>query len=124
MKVSIKQKIEEFEDVEKKILWLAEKLDFTDIQILREFYMTGKPFPNDTKPWCFPILYQEMKKNHRVKIGLEAFRKRLDKLVSLGLLEKIKNSNPVSYLPVNRKESFIRMVITKFFLIHGLTRFL
>jgi hypothetical protein len=107
-----------------EITRLVERLDFLDIQILRKFYVTNKPFPNDSKPWCFPLLFREMKDVHHLKIGLEGFRKRLDKLVRIGLLGKIKHSNPVSYTPIQGKERFVRLVITKFFLIHGLTKFL
>lgn len=107
-----------------EITKLAEKLDFLDIQILRKFYVKSKSFLSNTKPWCFPILYQEMKNVHHMKIGMEAFRKRLKSLVEMGLLEKIKNSNPVSYMPIDRKERFVKMVIAKFFLINGITKFL
>lgn len=103
---------------------LAEKLDFLDIQVLRKFYITGKRFPFDTQPHCFPILYQEMKTNQKIRVGLEGLRKRLDGLVRLGLLEKIKHSNPVSYSPLVERGVFVRGVITKFFLINGLIDFL
>lgn len=103
---------------------LVEKLDFIDIQILRKFYTTGKDFPNDTQPYCFPILYKEMKTNHKLKIGIEALRKRLNNLTRLGLLVKVKHSNPTTYSPVRGKEIFVRKVIFKFFMIHGLTKFL
>ncbi|MFB0544222.1 MAG: hypothetical protein ACETVN_00785 [Asgard group archaeon] len=102
----------------------AERLDFIDIQLLRKFYMTGKEFPNDTQPFCFPLLYKEMKTNHHLKIGIEALRKRLDSLVRLDMLTKIRHSNPTNYAPVKKKENFVRVVITKFFLIHGLMHFL
>lgn len=112
------------EKIEANILGFAERLDFLDIQILRKFYATGKQFPFDTKPFCFPILYKEMKENHHLKICKEALRKRLDNLVKIGFLEKIKNSNPCNYIPVKNKEEIVRAVIMKFFLIHGLTKFL
>lgn len=105
-------------------LILAERLDFLDIQILRKFYMTGKNFPYDTQPYCFPILYKEMKTNNHLKIGIEALRKRLNNLVATGLLKKVRRSNPVNYVPVRGKEVFIKEVITKFFLINGLNKFL
>lgn len=105
-------------------LKLAERLDFIDIQILRKFYMTGKEFPNDTQPYCFPLLYKEMKTTHHLKIGLEALRKRLNNLAKLGLLAKIKHSNPTSYGPIKEREVFVRAVILRFFLISGLTKFL
>ncbi len=103
---------------------LAERLDFLDIQILRKFYMTGKDFPYDCQPHCFPILYREMRTVNKLKIGVEGFRKRLERLVGSGMLLKIKHSNPVSYEPLRDKDLFVKAVITKFFLINGLTKFL
>ncbi len=107
-----------------EINFLAEKLDFLDIQLLRKFYSTGKVFPNDCQPYCFPVLYVELKVGRQIKIGLEALRKRLDNLVKLGLLLKVKNSNPANYYPVRGKERFLRAVIMKFFLINGLSKYL
>lgn len=106
------------------VIEFAERLDFLDVQILRKFYMTGKVFPQDTQPYCFPILFREMKVNHHLKIGIEALRKRLNNFVKLELLGKIGESNPTNYTPVVGKENFIRAVVTKFFLINGLTRFI
>ncbi len=103
---------------------LAERLDFLDVQLLRKFYMNGKEHPLDMQPYCFPILYNEMKVNHKIKIGMEALRKRLNNLVKIGLLEKIKHSNPTNYSPVGDKNDFIRAVVTKFFVINGLTKFI
>jgi hypothetical protein len=111
-------------DLEKATTLLAERLDFLDVQIMRKFYMTGKAFPFDTQPFCFPILYKEMKDSHRIKICQEALRKRLDNLVRNGFLLKIRGSNPVNYEPVSGKETVVRAVIAKFFIIHGLTKFL
>ena len=102
----------------------AERLDFLGVQLLRKFYSTGKVFPNDCQPFCFPLLYQEMRTSHQLKIGLEALRKRLDNLVRLGLLDKIKNSNPTNYYPIRGKEAFMRAVIMKFFLVNGLSKYL
>lgn len=103
---------------------LLDRLDFLDIQILRKFYMTGKEFPSDTQPYCFPLLFKEMRESHHLKIGLEALRKRLHILTNLGFLEKIKHSNPTSYGPIEGKESLIRAIVLKFFVINGLTKFL
>ena len=112
------------ESFETSLLELAEKMDITDIQILRKFYTTGKEFPFDTQPYCFPILFKEMKETNNLKIGLEGLRKRLDVLVKLGLIEKIKGSNPTNYGPVAGKEQFVRSAVIKFFIINGLTKFL
>lgn len=107
-----------------EVSMLAERLDFLDIQILRKFYMNGKEFPFDTQPHCFPILYREMKTTQKIKIGSEGLRKRLDALVAVGLLEKIRGANPISYSPIIGKSVFVRGVITKFFLVNGLMKFL
>lgn len=119
--------IEQREKTEEKvdnIIVLAERLDFLDIQLLRKFYMTGKEFPYDTQPYCFPILFLEMKVNHKVQVGSEALRKRLDNLTKLGLIEKIGRANPATYSPVKNSEQIIRALITRFFTINGLTKFL
>ena len=116
--------VSEQENIEMKISNLVDMLDFIDIQILRKFYMTGKEFPNDTQPYCFPLLYRELKVSHHLKIGIEALRKRLDNLTRLSLLVKVKHSNPTNYSPVRGKENFIRGAVVKFFVISGLTKFL
>ncbi len=103
------------------ILSLAQKLDFTNIQILRKFYATGEDFPNDTRPQVFSVLYMEMKNVHKISMGSEALRKRLDCLVSIGLLEKIGRSNPAVYHPVKGLEQSVRAVIKRFMLNNGLT---
>lgn len=121
--ISVNENIEKNDFVE-KVNELVEKIDFIDVQILRKFYMTGREFPNDTQPYCFPLLYREMKVNNRLKIGMEALRKRLNNLVKLGLLEKVKHSNPTGYRPVRDNVELVRGVILKFFILNGLTKFL
>lgn len=111
------------EGFDKFVSRLAERLDFWDVQILRKFYMTGKDFPFDTQPYCFPILYKELKESHRLKVGVEALRKRLSNLVGCGFLGKVKRSNPTNYEPVKGKEKTVRAIIMRFFIIHGLTKF-
>jgi len=106
------------------ILSLSEKFDLMDVQILRKFYTTGKDFPYDTQPWCFPVLYMDMKVNNRLKVGQEALRKRLDNLVGLGLLEKVRNSNPANYFPAKGRENLVRACIVRFFTINGLMQYL
>jgi len=103
---------------------IVDRLDFLDIQILRKFYMVNKEYPLDTQPYCFPVLYVEMKVANQIKIGMEALRKRLDCLVRLGLLEKINHSNPVSYGPLNEQETLVRAIIKRFFFVNGLSNFL
>jgi len=103
-----------------KIMGFAETLDFINIQILRKFYATGLAFPNDTQPHVFSLLYMDMKNVHRIPIGMEALRKRVDFLVSVGLLEKVERSNPASYHPVKGLEQSVRAVIKRFMMNHGL----
>jgi len=120
--ISVEKNIEQ--STELTILNLAERFDLTDIQILRKFYTTRKNFPYDTQPWCFPVLYMEMKISNRLKIGQEALRKRLDNLVGLGLLEKVKNSNPANYFPIRGRENLVRACIVRFFTLNGLMQYL
>jgi hypothetical protein len=120
--ISVEKNIEQ--NGELTILDLAEKFDLMDVQILRKFYMTGKDFPNDTQPWCFPVLYMEMKITNRLKIGQEALRKRVDNMVRIGLLEKVKNSNPANYFPVKGRENLIRASIVRFFTLNGIMQYL
>lgn len=101
------------------ILSLAEVLDFVNIQILRKFYATGQAFPNDTQPHVFSVLYMEMKMVNKIQIGLEAFRKRLDSLIKMGLLQKITRSSPACYQPVKGKEGSVRAVIKRFMINNG-----
>ena len=100
---------------------LANRLDFVNMQVLREFYATGQGFPNDTQPHVFSMLYMQMKSTQRISIGLEAFRKRLDFLVLVGLLEKVVRSNPASYHPIRGLEQSVRAVLKRFMLNNGLT---
>jgi hypothetical protein len=116
--------IKNTDNLETSLLELVEKLDFLDVQILRKFYSTGKEYPLDTQPHCFPILYKEMRDTRQIKIGMEALRKRLDNLTKFGLISKIRGTNPTNYGPIAGKEQTIRAVIMKFFLINGLTKFL
>lgn len=109
---------------DQQLMNLIDRLDLTDVIVLKKFYATGRQFPFDTQPYCFPILFKEMKENNNLKIGLEALRKRLDILAETNLLQKVNNSNPTNYFPINGKETFVRLLITKFFVLNGLSKFL
>jgi hypothetical protein len=106
------------------IVLIADRLDFTDVQILRKFYLVEKEQPMDSQPYCFPILFREMKKNGQIKIGVEGFRKRLNNLERVGLLKKIKHSNPTIYLPVDDNKEVVHAIIKRFFFVNGLEKFL
>lgn len=103
---------------------LAERLDFLDIQLLRKFYMNGKEETFNLQSYCLPILFNEMKLTQKVKIKLNAFRYRINNLVKLGLLTRVLKSNPAIYLPLENKEMFVKTVVTKFFVLNGLLKFL
>jgi hypothetical protein len=124
--VILQETTEESSDryADKELLNLIDRLDLIDIIVLKKFYATGRKFPLDTQPYCFPILFKEMKENNNLKIGTEALRKRLDILTKRKFLEKVNNSNPTNYFPINGKEGFVRLLITKFFVLNGLTKFL
>jgi len=107
----------------KSVNELAERLDLTDVLILRKFYFNKRDSTSSTVPYCFPLLYKEMKEVHKMKIGIEALRKRLKVLLDIGLLVKVERSNPSSYLPVEEKTMFVKAVIIKFGLINGFTNF-
>lgn len=104
------------------IFSFAERLDFINIQILRKFYMTGREFPNDTQPHCFSVLYMEMKNNNKIRIGSEAFRKRLDKLVAMKLIKKVGRSNPANYFPVEGLEQTVRAIVSRFMINNSLSK--
>ena len=110
-----------FSSHEDQVVSLAERLDFMNIQILRKFYDTGLDFPKDTQPHCFTVLYSEMKMFHKVRIGVEAFRKRMDRLVSVGLLEKAGRTSPANYFPIRGYEHTVRAVIKRFMMNNGLS---
>jgi predicted transcriptional regulator with HTH domain len=103
---------------------ILERIDFLDVLILKKFYATGKEFPNDTQPYCLPILYRELTEQNNVKISLEGLRKRLNSLVKIGLLNKIERTNPSIFYPVRGKEELVRKIIVKFFERFGFENFL
>jgi len=98
---------------------VLERMDFLDVLILKKFYLTGKPFPNDIQPYCFPFLYNELKLQHQIKLTLEGLRKRLNSLVNLGLLKKIEGTNPTIYFPREEMKEIVRKIIFKFFERYG-----
>lgn len=105
------------------IISIVDRLDFTDIQILRKFYLL-KAGQFSSQPYCFPILYKEMKSSGQIKIGIEGFRKRLDNLVKIGFLRKVKHSNPTIYLPVEERYEVVCAIIKRFFFVNGLEQYL
>lgn len=83
-------------------------LDFTDMQILRVFY-------NPCRPWLQPVLYRRLKRASWIKMGVEGFRKRLQRLVKKGLL-KCMGSNPSVYTPKYRAKEAVLGAIDDWFM--------
>ncbi|MEM1634295.1 MAG: hypothetical protein QXP34_01415 [Candidatus Aenigmatarchaeota archaeon] len=98
---------------------VLERIDFIDVLILKKFYITGKEFPNDIQPYCFPFLYNELKLQHQINLTLEGLRKRLNSLVNLGLLKKVEKTNPSVYFPREEMKDVVRKIIFKFFERYG-----
>ncbi|MEM5882377.1 MAG: hypothetical protein QXS69_02870 [Candidatus Aenigmatarchaeota archaeon] len=98
---------------------ILERIDFIDVLILKKFYLTGKNFPNDVQPYCFPFLYTELKNQHQINLTLEGLRKRLNTLVNLGLLKKVERTNPSVYFPKEDMKEIARRIIFKFFERYG-----
>ena len=95
---------------------LAARLDKTDIMLLRYFYVTGKPFPDDTTGYVLKILVDKYKVGHGTgkDLSYSALRKRLENLRALGLVEKIPRTNPAIYNPIDIIANDIRRMILKF----------
>lgn len=98
---------------------ILERIDFIDILILKKFYLTGKQFPNDIQPYCFPFLYNELKIHHQINLTLEGLRRRLNILSKLGLLKKVERTNPSIYFPIEEIKDIAREIIFKFFERYG-----
>jgi len=88
---------------------LLDKLDLIDLSILKRFYMSGKE-PFDTKPYCLPILFADMKAKG-LSLKRRSFEYRLKKLVKLGLLKKVERTNPSLYEPLPEIKHFVRKLI-------------
>jgi len=95
---------------------LIARLDKTDIMLLRYFYVTGKPFPDDTMGYVLKILVDEYKVRHGTgkDLSYSALRKRLENLRALGLVEKIPRTNPAIYNPIDPIANDVRRMILRF----------
>jgi hypothetical protein len=96
---------------------LVRRLDRVDILLLRQFYVTGQPYPNDTTPYVLKILVRDYQANYssgRKHLSYHAVRKRLENLRALGLLGKIPKTNPAVYFPVDHIANDVKRLILKF----------
>lgn len=85
-------------------------LDIIMIRILQKFYRTNFSFPNDTTCYYVQQLFLELNREG-LKIELETLRKRLDLLVKIRLLEKVR-TYPRIYMPIRDVERVQKIVTT------------
>ena len=96
---------------------LAARLDRTDILLLRQFYVTGQPFPDNTTGWVLRILVNEFQRKYcsanRI-ISYHTIRHRLENLRALGLVGKIPRTNPAIYFPYDHIATDVKHLILRF----------
>ena len=95
---------------------LADRLDRADVLLLKEFYHTGRPFPDDTISHVLRLLANKLKRGSGPlgRLSYSAIRHRLENLVALGLLGKIPHTNPAVYYPLDEMAQPVRRIILLF----------
>jgi len=104
--------VEQFVDVTA----LAHRLDRSDILLLKQFYHSGQPYPNDTDSHVLCLLVDKLHKidGPLAKLSYGAIRRRLENLVALGLLGKILQTNPAVFEPLDHMVEPVRRIILLF----------
>jgi hypothetical protein len=92
---------------------LAARLDRADVLLLREFYLTGRPFPDDTEIHVLCLLADRVRRGNGplARLSYGAIRRRLENLVSVGLLGRIAHTNPAAYYPLDWAAGPVRRII-------------
>ena len=92
---------------------LAARLDRSDILLLREFYVTGQPYPNDTTAHVLRLLASRVGRGGGPlgRLSYGAVRHRLENLVTLGLLGRIAHTNPAVYYPLDWVAEPVRRIM-------------
>jgi len=95
---------------------LAARLDRMDVLLLKEFYHTGQPFPNDTTPHILRVLVDRLKRGSGplARLSYSGIRGRLENLVALGLVGKIARTNPAAYYPLDWARYPVQRIIQLF----------
>lgn len=96
---------------------LAGRLDRMDILLLRQFYVTGRPYPNDTTSHVLRLLAERFRTRmtaYRRAPSYGAIRHRLENLRALGLIGKIARTNPAVYVPLDPIAVEVRRLIVRF----------
>ncbi len=90
------------------------RLDRTDVLLLRQFYLTRRPAPDDTEPYVLRVLVDKLQRCGGLggrRLCYSAIRYRLENLVGLGLLGTIPRTNPKVYYPLDHLAPQVRRVI-------------
>jgi len=92
---------------------LAARLDRADILLLREFYISGKPYPDDTDSHVLRLLAERVRRSRGPlsRLSYGAVRHRLENLVALGLLGRIAHTNPAVYYPLEWAVEPVRKIM-------------
>jgi hypothetical protein len=95
---------------------LANRMDREDVLLLKEFYHTGLPCPDDTISHVLRLLVDKV---HRAngplaRLSYGAIRHRLENLVALGLLGRIPHTNPAVYYPLDIMVRHVKRIILLF----------
>jgi hypothetical protein len=95
---------------------LVNRMDREDILLLKEFYHTGFPYPDDTISHVLRLLVDKVRrrKGPLGKLSYSAIRQRLENLVALGLLGKIPHTNPAVYYPLDIMVEDVKRIILLF----------
>ena len=95
---------------------LTERLDREDVLLLKEFYCTGRAFPDDIISHVLCLLVDRLKRTDGplARLSYSAIRHRLENLVALGLLGRISQTNPAVYLPLEMMAEPARKIILLF----------
>ena len=95
---------------------LADRLDRADILLLKEFYHTRLPYPNDTIWHFLKVLVDKLKRGGGplAKLSYSSIRHRLENLVALGVLRKIPITHPAIYYPLDIMAESVRRIILLF----------
>jgi len=95
---------------------LADRLDREDVLLLKEFYHTGLPYPDDTISHVLCLLVDKVKRGggplSRLSYG--AIRYRLENLAASGLLGKVPQTNPAVYYPLDIMVEHVKRIILLF----------
>ena len=92
---------------------LAARLDRQDILLLKEFYLTGQPYPDDTTPHVLRLLADKLRGGAGPlgQMSYGAIRRRLENLVALGLVGRIARTNPAVYYPLDWAADPVRRIM-------------